>query len=114
MCAEIAKAQSEGVFPVYSYPFTRVRVWGRDSDCWIPDIQAGFRAKTLPAHLDLNDQACYTWRRRDPENIIVGIPISALQREGVHEEVGPMTLRRCIELPLESGPEQLRAVQTLV
>lgn len=44
-------------------------------------------------------------------------PISALQREGVHEEVGPMTLRRCIELPLESAPEhleQLRAAQTLV
>jgi hypothetical protein len=44
-------------------------------------------------------------------------PISALQREGVHEEVGQMTLRRCIELPLESAPEhleQLRAAQTLV
>ncbi len=42
---------------------------------------------------------------------------AALQREGVHEEIGPMTLRRCIELPLESAPEhleQLRAAQTLV
>src|SRR5438876_1069750 len=35
--------------------------------------------------------------------LIERIPISALQREGVHEEVGPMTLRRCIELPLESA-----------
>lgn len=44
-------------------------------------------------------------------------PGSALQREGVHEEFGPMTLRRCIELPLESAPEhleQLRSAQTLV
>ena len=45
------------------------------------------------------------------------IPTSALQREGVHEEVGPMTLRRCIEAPFESAPahlEQLRAAQALV
>jgi hypothetical protein len=49
--------------------------------------------------------------------LVERIPISALQREGVHEEVGPMTLRRCIELPLESASEhleQLRAAQTLV
>ena len=49
--------------------------------------------------------------------LVEHIPTSALQREGVHEEVGPMTLRRCIEVPLESVPEhleQLRAAQTLV
>jgi DinB superfamily len=49
--------------------------------------------------------------------LVERLPISALQREGVHEEVGPMTLRRCIEVPLESAPEhlkQLRAAQTLV
>jgi DinB superfamily len=49
--------------------------------------------------------------------LVERIPISALQREGVHEEVGPMTLRHCIEAPLESAPEhleQLRAAQTLV
>ena len=49
--------------------------------------------------------------------LVEHIPISALRREGVHEEVGPMTLRRCIEAPLESAPEhleQLRAAQTLV
>jgi DinB superfamily len=49
--------------------------------------------------------------------LVERIPISSLQREGVHEEVGPMTLRRCIEVPLESAPEhleQLRAAQTLV
>jgi len=48
--------------------------------------------------------------------LVERIPTSALQREGVHEEVGPMTLRQCIEVPLESAPghlEQLRAAQTL-
>jgi hypothetical protein len=45
------------------------------------------------------------------------IPISALPREGIHEEFGRMTLRQCIEAPLESAPEhleQLRKAQTLV
>ena len=49
--------------------------------------------------------------------LVKHIPISALQREGVHEEIGPMTLRRCIEGPLESVPEhleQLRTAQILV
>ena len=49
--------------------------------------------------------------------LIERIPTFALQREGVHEEVGPMTLRQCIEAPLDSAPEhlaQLRAAQTLV
>lgn len=49
-------------------------------------------------------------------SLIERIPVSALGREGVHEEVGPMTLRQCISYPLESSPEhlkQLRAAQTL-
>jgi len=48
--------------------------------------------------------------------LVESIPTSALQREGVHEEVGPMTLRQCIEAPLESALghlEQLRAAQAL-
>ncbi len=49
--------------------------------------------------------------------LVERVPISALQREGVHEEFGPVTLRQCIEFPLESITEhleQLRAAQTLV
>jgi DinB family protein len=49
--------------------------------------------------------------------LVEGIPTSALQREGVHEEFGPITLRQCIEFPLESAPEhltQLHAAQTFV
>jgi hypothetical protein len=49
--------------------------------------------------------------------LVESIPAPALGREGVHEEVGPMTLRQCIEAPLESAPahlEQLRTAQTLV
>src|SRR5205085_6032040 len=49
--------------------------------------------------------------------LIQRVPDSALEREGMHEEFGPMTIRQCIVLPLESSPEhlkQLRAAQTLV
>jgi hypothetical protein len=49
--------------------------------------------------------------------LVERIPISALQREGVHEEFGPMTIRQCIEATLDSVPEhlaQLRAAQTHV
>ena len=49
--------------------------------------------------------------------LVERVPTSALEREGVHEEVGPMTIRQCIAVPLESSPEhlkQLRAAQTLV
>ena len=49
--------------------------------------------------------------------LVERIPTPALGREGVHEEFGPMTLRQCIEAPLESAPahlEQLRTAQALV
>ena len=48
--------------------------------------------------------------------LVVSFPSSALQREGVHGEYGRMTLRQCIEAPLESAPEhleQLRAAQAM-
>jgi DinB family protein len=46
--------------------------------------------------------------------LVASIPTSALHREGLHEEMGPMTLRQCIETPLQSAQEhlkQLRAAQ---
>ncbi len=46
--------------------------------------------------------------------LVASLPSSTLQREGVHSEYGPMTLRQCIEAPLASVPEhleQLRAAQ---
>ena len=49
--------------------------------------------------------------------LVERVPVSALEREGVHEEFGPITLRQCISYPLESAPphlKQLRAAQILV
>ncbi len=46
--------------------------------------------------------------------LVAALPSSALQREGIHEEYGPMTLQQCIQAPLESVAEhleQLRAAQ---
>ncbi len=39
--------------------------------------------------------------------LVAALPAGALQREGVHSEFGPMTLRQCIEAALESVPEHL-------
>jgi hypothetical protein len=44
--------------------------------------------------------------------IVERLPNTALEWQGVHEEQGPLTLRQCIEVPLESLPghlAQLRA-----
>ena len=49
--------------------------------------------------------------------LVERVPTSALGREGIHGEFGPMTLRQCIEAPLESvlgHLEQLRKAQALV
>ena len=50
-------------------------------------------------------------------SLVENIPTSALQREGVHEEFGTLTVRQCIEATLDSVPQhlaQLRTAQTLV
>lgn len=44
--------------------------------------------------------------------LVASLPTDALQREGVHLEYGPMTLRQCIEAPLNSVPEHLKQLQT--
>ena len=48
-------------------------------------------------------------------SLVERVPDSALEREGIHEEFGPMTIHRCISLALASSPEhlkQLLAAQT--
>ena len=47
--------------------------------------------------------------------IIEHIPDTVLDRQGVHGESGPITLRYCVEAPIQSASEhleQLRVVQT--
>jgi len=39
--------------------------------------------------------------------LVVALPAGALDREGVHGEFGPMTLRQCIEAALDAVPEHL-------
>jgi hypothetical protein len=48
--------------------------------------------------------------------LVERVPASALQREGMHEEFGPMTIQQCIEATLDSVPghlEQLRAAEMI-
>lgn len=49
--------------------------------------------------------------------IVERVPTSALEREGVHEEFGSMTIRQCVEATLDSVPQhlaQLSVAQTIV
>lgn len=65
-------------------------------------------------------QRCYvssSGRSVNALQALLSMSQSPLWREGMHEEVGPMTIRQCIAVPLESSPEhlkQLQAAQTLV
>jgi hypothetical protein len=46
--------------------------------------------------------------------VVAALPPSALEREGVHSEFGPMTIRQCVQAPLDSVPDhlaQMRAAQ---
>ena len=48
--------------------------------------------------------------------VVEHIPAAALERVGVHGEIGPITLRYCIEAPVQSAGEhleQLRAAQVI-
>jgi hypothetical protein len=47
--------------------------------------------------------------------LVAALSTSALDREGIHEEYGPMTLRQCVQAPLSSIQphlEQLQAAAT--
>ncbi len=44
--------------------------------------------------------------------LVVTLPSSVLQREGIHGEFGPMTLRQCIQAPLESVAEHLEQLHS--
>jgi uncharacterized damage-inducible protein DinB len=44
--------------------------------------------------------------------LVASLPSSALQREGVHSDYGPMTIQQCIETPLASVSEHLEQLST--
>lgn len=44
--------------------------------------------------------------------LVAALPSSALQREGVHGDYGPMTLQQCIQAPLGSVAEHLEQLLT--
>ncbi|GHO47062.1 hypothetical protein KSX_52250 [Ktedonospora formicarum] len=44
--------------------------------------------------------------------LVAALPSSALPREGIHGEYGPMTLQQCIQAPLESVAEHIEQLHT--
>lgn len=45
-------------------------------------------------------------------DVVERLPDAALDREGIHEEAGPMTLRQCILAPLDSLPGHMAQLRS--
>ena len=45
-------------------------------------------------------------------SLVAALPASALERDGIHSEFGPMTIRQCILAVLDSVPEHLAQLRT--
>lgn len=45
-------------------------------------------------------------------DVVERLPAAALDREGIHEETGPITLRQCILAPLDSLPGHLAQLRS--
>jgi hypothetical protein len=80
---------------------------GYDQDAEVRDH--GYQQADPAMLLNALEQQCERFA-----TLVAALPASALAREGVHEEYGPMTLRDCILAPLSSVRphlEQLRTAQ---
>jgi hypothetical protein len=68
-----------------------------DQDAYVREH--GYQERPLQQLLDTLTQASNRFAE-----IVERLPDAALDREGVHEESGPITLRQCILAPLDSLP----------
>ena len=76
-----------------------------DQDAYVRE--RGYQERPLQQLLDKLTQTSSHFA-----DVVERLPAAALDREGVHEEAGPLTLRQCILAPLDSLPghlAQLRA-----
>lgn len=83
---------------------------GYDQDAEVSDH--GYQQADPAVLFDRLQQQCERFA-----TLVAALPSSALQREGIHAENGPMTLRQYIQAPLKSASEhleQLRAAQQAV
>jgi len=77
---------------------------GYDQDASVRDhVYQHARAETLLGQLG---QSCEHFA-----TIVEHIPEAALEEEGVHGELGPITLRYCIEAPIQSVGEHLEQLR---
>jgi DinB superfamily len=80
---------------------------GYDQDASVRDHR--YQHADAEALLEQLSQSCEHFAA-----IVERIPEAALERKGVHGELGPITLRYCVEIPIQSAEEhleQLRAAQ---
>jgi hypothetical protein len=110
---------------VAGHMIDKTQIWLSRAECLLVEERPVLPAYDQDAlvrdhdYLHADPEVVFAHLRQECERfalLVERVPPSALQREGVHEEFGPITLRQCIEAFLESVPEhleQLRVAQTL-
>jgi uncharacterized damage-inducible protein DinB len=76
-----------------------------DQDAYVRE--RGYQERPLQELLDSLTQASSHFA-----DVVERLPAAALDREGVHEESGPITLRQCILAPLDSLPGHLAQLRS--
>jgi len=76
-----------------------------DQDAYVRE--RGYQDRPLQELLDSLTQASNHFA-----DVVEHLPADALDREGVHEESGPITLRQCILAPLDSLPGHMAQLRS--
>jgi hypothetical protein len=75
-----------------------------DQDTYVRE--RGYQSADRPALLEELREACERFA-----NLVEALPAHALPREGVHAEIGPITLERCIWEPITSAETHLGQIK---
>ena len=71
--------------------------------------EQGYQSAEVHELLTLLRQACERFART-----VEALPETALAREGIHEETGPITLEQCVRVPVASADDHLAQMRAAI
>jgi hypothetical protein len=77
---------------------------GYDQDAYVR--QRAYQSARLSAVLDDLRQSCHRFAV-----LVETLRPTALQRDALHEEIGPVTLEQCVREPMDSAADHLTQIQ---
>jgi DinB family protein len=80
---------------------------GYDQDAYVRDRQ--YHSAQLGVLMEELHKGCEHFA-----TLVGKLPDAAFNRQGVHQEMGPITLEQCISLPLESVDEHLNQMRAAI